>query len=322
LQDGGVPESPHAGVHDVKIHIRGKYDRLGEIAPRHFPKILAGENQPAITNGSGRLELARWISSPENPLTARVMMNRIWQHHFGEGIVRTPNNYGKLGTPPTHPELLDFLAGEFVKSGWSIKAMHRALMLSSVYQQSSIPNPATLKADPDNLLFGRMNRQRLESEALRDSLLAISGKLDLGMTGPAIRDFTTSRRTLYVMTIRSDRATYQALFDAADPTAIVDKRNNSTVSPQALFLLNHPFVLAQSEKLAERVGKSNLKNDRQKIEWLYENIFGRLPASAEMKIASHALALARSENKNDPEKSAWQQYCQILLCSNEFIFVD
>src|SRR5205814_7141428 len=137
----------------------------------------------------------------------------------------------------------------FMKAGWSMKSMHRAIMLSAVYQQSSVPNPATLKVDPDNLLFGRMNRQRLESEILRDSLLAAAGKLDLKMAGPSIRDLNTNRRTLYVMTIRSDRATYQSLFDAADSTSIVEKRINSTVSPQALFLMNHPFALAQAKAL-------------------------------------------------------------------------
>ena len=146
--------------------MRGKYDRLGDLVLRRFPRLLAGDDQKPIREGSGRLQLANWVASPENPLTARVMVNRIWQHHFGEGIVRTPNNYGKLGTPPTHPELLDYLAHRFIDSGWSIKAMHRAIMLSATYQQSSIPLPATLKADPDNLWLGRMNRRRLESEAL------------------------------------------------------------------------------------------------------------------------------------------------------------
>jgi hypothetical protein len=222
LQEGGCPQSPQAGIHDVRVHMRGRYDRLGEMVPRRFPEVLAGARQAAITNGSGRLELARWVSSPQNPLTARVMANRIWQHHFGEGIVRTANNFGKLGTPPTHPELLDYLADAFVASGWSVKAMHKAIMLSAVYQQSSVPDPATLKEDPDNLLFGRMNRRRLESEAIRDSLMAAAGKLNLDLGGPSVRDFNTPRRTLYVMTIRSDRATYQSMFDAADPTAIVE----------------------------------------------------------------------------------------------------
>ena len=184
----------------MRIHLRGRYDRLGDVAPRRFPRLLAGDDQKPITEGSGRLQLANWIASGDNPLTARVMVNRLWQHHFGEGIVRTPNNYGKLGTPPTHPELLDFLSHRFVESGWFMKAMHRAIMLSATYQQSSIPLPAPLKADPDNLLFGRMNRHRLESEALRDSLLSTTGELDSIRGGPALPDLNTTRRTLYVRT--------------------------------------------------------------------------------------------------------------------------
>src|SRR5262249_33939626 len=150
------------GVHDVPIHIRGRYDRLGDVVPRRFPRVLAGDDQKPITDGSGRLQLARWIASPDNPLTARVMVNRIWQHHFGDGIVTTANNCGKLGTPPTPPELLDRLAVEFVRSGWSVKAMHRMIMLSATYRQSSEPGDRASTADPDNLLLGHMNRRKLE----------------------------------------------------------------------------------------------------------------------------------------------------------------
>ncbi|MDB6121668.1 MAG: Protein of unknown function (DUF1553)/Protein of unknown function (DUF1549)/Planctomycete [Pedosphaera sp.] len=326
MLEGGVPESPHAGIHDVKIHVRGRYDRLGELVPRRFPRIIAGDEQKSITEGSGRLQLANWIASPTNPLTARVMVNRIWQHHFGEGIVRTPNNFGKLGTPPTYPELLDYLAHRFIDSGWSIKAMHRTMMLSATYQQSSEPTTATLKADADNLLFGRMNRRRLESEAIRDSLLAVSGKLDKTVGGTAIRDLNTMRRTLYVMTIRSDRATYQFMFDAADPNAIVEKRIDSTVAPQSLFLLNHPFALAQTKALVERLTGEAPKDERGKIDWLYRQLYGRKPTSQEIKIGEKALAQGRVAAKDikadDASGAAWEEYCQVLLCANEFIYID
>ncbi len=326
LQEGGVPESPQAGIHDVKIHMRGRYDRLGGTVPRRFPRLLAGDDQPPIMEGSGRLQLGEWIANPTNPLTARVMINRIWQNHFGEGIVRTPNNYGKLGTPPTHPELLDYLAHRFVESGWSVKAMHRAIMLSATYQQSSIPSPATLKADPDNLLFGHMNRRRLESEALRDSLLEVAGKLDPALGGPSIRDLNITRRTLYVMTVRSDRATYQFLFDAADPNAIVEKRIDSTVAPQALFLLNHPFALGQTKALAQRVMKEAPANDKARIEWLYNSLYGRPASKQEIAIGLRALAQTIGKAKTDaeirPREAAWEQYCQVLVCANEFIYVD
>ena len=318
LQEGGVPESPHAGTHDVKIHVRGRYDRLGEIVPRRFPQLLAGEQQPAITNGSGRLQLAEWLASPTNPLTARVMVNRIWQHHLGEGIVRTPNNFGKLGTPPTHPELLDYLALEFVKSGWSIKSMHRAIMLSATYQQSSVPRAETLQSDPENKLFGRMNRRRLDAEALRDSLLSVTRGLDESFGGPAIRDLNNSRRTIYLMTIRSDRSNYRALFDAADPNSIVEQRVVSTVAPQALFLLNHPFALEQTKQIAA-LAENASSDDRKRIQWLYQTLYGRPPTSAETKLGVAALDAARGRGD---EAVAWEQYCQALLCANEFVYVD
>jgi hypothetical protein len=314
-QDGGVPGSPHDGVHDVRIHKRGRYDRLGELVPRRFPQILAGNRQKPITEGSGRLQLARWIASPDHPLTARVMVNRIWQHHFGEGLVRTPSNFGKLGERPTHPALLDYLAAEFVRSGWSIKKMHRLIMLSAVYQQSSQPSADDLKLDPDNRLLGRMNRRRLEAEAIRDSLLAVAGRLDHKLGGLALRDFNAPRRTLYQMTIRSDRSGFGPLFDVANPTALVDKRIASTVAPQALFLLNHPFVLRQTQSLAERI-MASANDQRGRIDKAYQLLYGRLPSSEEREVGEALL------KEGDEAKQAWLEYCQVLLCANEFIYVD
>jgi mono/diheme cytochrome c family protein len=320
LQEGGVPESAHAGIHDVQVHLRGRYDRLGKLVRRGFPRVLAGEDQPAITEGSGRLELAKWIASPDNPLTARVMVNRIWQHHFGEGIVRTPNNFGKLGEPPTHPELLDYLARQFVQSGWSIKAMHRLIMLSAVYQQSSVPSPETLRADPDNRLLGRINRRRLEAEPLRDSLLSVAGNLDYAMRGPAIRDLNNNRRTLYLMTIRSDRSNYRMLFDAADPVGIVEKRIDSTVAPQALFLLNHPFALMQTESLARRLQREAPADDNGRINWLYKLVYGRPPTPQELEMELRGLRAASESGTSSA--GAWEQLCQVLICANEFVYVD
>jgi hypothetical protein len=305
LQEGGTPKSAYEGIADARIHLRGRYDKLGEVTPRRFPSVLAGEAPPRKLTGSGRLELARWIASPDNPLTARVMANRIWQHHFGEGIVRTPNNYGKLGSAPTHPELLDYLAIEFVKSGWSIKAMHRAIMLSATWQQSSAPRPEVLKADPDNLLFARMNRRRMESEVIRDSLLAVANRLDRTMGGPAARALETPRRTMYIMTVRSERATFQCLFDAADANTIAEKRNVSTVAPQALFLMNHLFALEQADALAKRVPETD------RIPWLYRTLYGRLPSDGELNLGRVAA-----------QDSSWADYCHVLLCANEFVYVD
>jgi hypothetical protein len=323
-QEGGCPQSPHAGISDVHVHIRGRYDRLGSLVPRRFPAILTGDSDPPSLQGSGRMELARWIASPDNPLTARVMVNRIWQHHFGEGIVRTPGNFGKLGEAPTNPELLDYLARLFVQSGWSIKAMHRAIMLSTVYQQSCIPESDTLRADPENRLFGRMNRRRLEAEELRDSLLAVAGRLDATMGGRATRDFNMPRRSLYLMTIRSDRSTFRELFDAADPTAINDKRVVSTVAPQALFLLNHPFTLAQAKTLVARLLDDSSSDDSARIAKLYSLLFARSPTKGEIAIGQAYLARVGGESGSRQKKAdaAWLQYCQVLVCANEFIYVD
>ncbi len=179
--------------------------------------------------------------------------------------MRTPGNYGKLGQPPTHPELLDYLAHAFIESGWSVKALHRLIMLSATYRQSSRGTPEAQKADPGNLLFGRMNMRRLEAEAIRDSLLFISGKLDRTFGGRPTRDLASPRRTMYLMTVCSDKAGFPFLFDTADPENIVDQRTISTVAPQALFLLNNPFALAQIPAIVERAFTAGGKSDSERI---------------------------------------------------------
>ncbi len=312
-EEGGVPGSPHQGVHDVRIHFRGRYDRLGDLAPRRFPEILAGANQEQITSGSGRLQLAEWLTRADNPLTARVMVNRIWQHHFGEGIVNTPSNFGKLGGRPSNLQLLDYLADRFVQSGWSVKEMHRLIMLSAAYQQSS--DNERSNADPENRLLNRMNRRRLEAEGVRDSLLAVAGRLDQTMGGPSLRDFNVQRRTIYLTTNRSDRSGLRPLFDAADSTAPVDKRTVSTVAPQALFLMNNPFILEQTSALAKRIIASD-KEDRVRIQRAYNLLYGRPASEDEVKIGIDFL------NRGGGADKAWQEYCQVLLCANEFIYVD
>jgi cytochrome c553 len=313
IQEGGTPKSLFPGVQDVAVHVRGRYDRLGDVVPRRFPQVIAGTDQPPVTKGSGRRELAKWLASAEHPLTARVMVNRIWQHHFGNGIVATANNFGKLGTPPTHPELLDHLAHEFVRSGWSIKKMHRLMMTSATYMQSSEPPAELSKADPANELLGRMNRRKLEAEALRDAMLAVAGTLDASLGGVAINDLNTSRRSLYVMTIRSIRSDYRALFDAADASAIVEKRNDSIVAPQALFLMNHPFVIERAKQLAARVEKEAAGDDAAKIDWLYRTLFARPAEAKEVEIGKSLVSAGAN---------AWQAYCHVLLCANEFMYID
>ena len=333
IQEGGVPTSEHEGFHDAKVHIRGRYDRLGETVPRGFPRVLlpplpsgegGGEGSPHDNrldippNTSGRLELAQWLASRENPLTARVMVNRIWQHHFGRGIVATADNFGSTGSAPTHPELLDWLASRFIESGWSIKAMHRRIMLSSTYQQSSIGDPHTVAADPENNLLGRMNRRRLEVEALRDALLTAAGRLDMAAGGPAAPDPMTPRRTIYIQTVRSDGANFRKLFDGADPTAIVAMRGESTVAPQSLYLLNDQFVLTQSRAIAERLIAQDPGDDRQRISRLYEWLYARPPANQELAIGLEFLMGLGGAGKIQ----AWQAYAQVLVCANEFIYLD
>ena len=312
-QEGGVPRSATEAIGDARVHVRGSYSRLGEVAPRRFPRIIAGDSQPSVAVGSGRLELGRWIARPDHPLTPRVMVNRIWQHHLGEGIVRTPSNYGKLGERPTHPELLDHLARKFVDGGWSIKAMHREIMLSSTYRQSSSAGSESRRLDPDNRLFGRANRRRLESEAVRDALLSASGRLDTSMGGPSTRDFASPRRTLYFMTIRSDRSSFGPLFDAADAAAVVDRRTSSTVAPQALFLLNNPFALDQARAIGKRI--SGLPgDDDSRIAAAYELLYARPPTRAEVAVG---LDLLDGRTVAD-----WSAYCHMLLCANEMIYID
>ena len=323
-QEGGVPNSEHAGVHDVAIHGRGRYDRLGATVPRRFPRILAGDVQPPVGEGSGRRALAEWLADPTNPLPPRVWVNRLWQHHFGAGVVRTPGNFGRLGEPPSHPALLDWLARRFLEAGGSTKALHRLILASSTWQQASTPAPATLAADPENRWLGRMPRARLDAEELRDALLAASGELDATSGGPATRDPLTKRRTLYVMTVRSDRAGWRVLFDGADPTAIVDVRTQSTVAPQALWLMNDEFVLARAAALAERVRREGA-DDAARIARLFEWVFTRAPDAREREIAGGLLARARAAANVTGERvevDAWEELAHVLLCSNEFFFVD
>jgi Protein of unknown function (DUF1553)/Protein of unknown function (DUF1549)/Planctomycete cytochrome C len=312
-EEGGVPGSPHAGVHDVRIHFRGRYDHLGDLVPRRFPEILAGANQKPITSGSGRLQLAEWLTRADNPLTARVMVNRIWQQHFGEGIVSTPSNFGKLGGRPSNLELLDYLADRFVRSGWSIKEMHRLIMLSTTYQQSCENERSNV--DPENRLYYHMNRRRLEAEGVRDSLLTVAGRLDRTMGGPSIRDFNIPRRTVYLTTNRSDRSGFRPLFDAADSTAPVDKRTVSTVAPQALFLMNNPFILEQTKALAKRITDGD-RDDRARIQRAYRLLYGRPAGDDEVNIGLDFV------NRGGGMEKAWQEYCQVLLCANEFVYVD
>jgi hypothetical protein len=320
VQEGGPRFSIFPGVQDARIHVRGTYERLGDTVPRRIPIVLAGDKQPPITSGSGRLELARWIGSGDNPMTARVMVNRVWQHHFGEGIVRTPSNFGRMGTPATHPELLDWLACRFVSDGWSVKKLHREILLSSAYQQSSRPSVEALRADPDNLLFSRMNRQRLEAEELRDSLLAVCGRLDPRRAGPA-EDKQSRRRMVYMAAKRADRSGFRTLFDGADASIHVEKRSSSTVAPQALYLMNGPLVLDAVKHLVQRATVAGDK-PADRVQALYRLVLARDATAEELSVGCQFIESQQTTAGTGQPADPWEAYAQALLLSNEFLFVD
>jgi hypothetical protein len=317
-QEGGTPGGLFPGIQDVPIHIRGSYTRLGPIVPRRLPQFLAGNRQQPISHGSGRLELARWIASPKNPLTARVIVNRVWQGHFGAGLVSTPSNFGMTSEPPSHPDLLDWLAARFVDNGWSLKTLHRHIMLSAVYQQSSAVAPDRLTADPENRWMSRFTARRLEAEAIRDTMLCAAGQLDRAIGGPASPTVNTNRCSLYVQTARWDKSTFATLFDAANPDASDEKRTISTVAPQALFLLNHEFTLTQAGRLADRLTREAPVDETARIQRAYRLLYARLPTALEIDIARQVLVRSAGYGS----QSAWRDLAHVLLCCNELVYLD
>jgi cytochrome c553 len=303
----------------LRVLGRGNPESPGAEAPRRFLSILGGAPLDA---GSGRLALARAVASPENPLTARVLVNRLWQHHFGRGLVATPSNFGRLGEPPSHPELLDHLAGRFVASGWSIKAMHRLILLSSTYAQSSTATPGALAADPENRLLSRMTRKRLEVEPWRDAVLAVSGRLDPAVGGPSVplEAATNRRRTLYAAVSRHDLDPLLRLFDFPDPNITSAERTRTTIPLQGLVVLNDAFVLDASRALAERLA-AEAADDAARIDRAYALLFSRPPTERERSVGLAYLARAGAAPA-DGAPGRWALYAQALLGTNEFLFLD
>jgi hypothetical protein len=286
--------------HDSPVLIRGDAGNKGSKVPRQFLEVLSGSTRPAFTNGSGRLDLAWAISSKSNPLTPRVMVNRLWLHHFGEGFVPTPDDLGTQSESPSHPELLDYLANRFVAEGWSIKKMHRLIMLSSVYQQSSANNPRFAQVDPNNRLLWRANIRRLEFEALRDSLLSIGGNLDLTVYGRPVdieKEPYSTRRTVYGLVDRSDVADVLINFDFANPDLPSGRRHETTVPQQALFLMNSPLVVEQAKKLTALSEFNSCKDDEGRIAFLYERVYQRPPTDEETRLGLEFLAAAPEPDK-------------------------
>jgi hypothetical protein len=286
--------------HDSPVFIRGDAGNKGEIVPRRFVAVLSSTNRPAYTNGSGRVQLAFAIANTNNPVTARVMINRIWLHHFGEGFVPTPDDFGTMSEAPSHPELLDYLSSRFMQEGWSIKKMHRLIMLSSVYQGSSASNPRYAQIDPGNRLLWRANVRRLEIEPLRDSLLAIGGTLDLTMYGRPVdleSEPYSNRRTIYGRIDRSDVPDVLLNFDFANPDLPSGRRFETTVPQQALFLMNSPLVIECAKHLVALADFTNCPDDETRIKFLYERIYQRPPRAEELQ-----LGLEFVEQPQEPDK--------------------
>ncbi len=324
--------------HNARRQLRGEPDHPGDEVPRGFIRVLGNSALPAGTSGSGRLELAHWLTRPDNPLTARVMVNRIWQYHFGRGLVRTANDFGTRSQPPAHPELLDHLATRFMRGGWSIKAMHRLILLSSTWQQATAMGGVTGDAAD---LFASFPRRRLSAEEIRDTILAVSGAGDatpgkehpfplpyqwgFSQHGPFAAVYDHDKRSVYLMVQRIKRHPFLALFDGADPNSSTAERRITTVPTQALYFLNDPFVHAKSVNFAERLQAAQ-QTERGQIELAAQLAFGRPATEAEQTEAAEFLAACRAELSSagnaDPDLMALAAYVRTLLGSNEFLHCD
>jgi hypothetical protein len=315
--DKQTPENPH-------VFLRGNPGNLGEEVPRRFIEVLSPRGAAPFTNGSGRLEFARAIASPDNPLTARVFVNRIWLHHFGEGFVSTGGDFGVRTEEPLHRPLLDYLAARFVEDGWSIKKLHRLIVLSAAYQQSSDPRPGNVKTDPDNRLFSWARRERLDFEALRDTLLAVGGSLDAKLAGLSVdlqAEPFSPRRSIYGYIDRQNLPGVLRSFDFANPDTSNQGRFQTTVPQQALFLMNSPFVIQQAKGLAQRPEIKSARSEEARLAALYRVVFQRSPDSNELRLGK-AFISSQAGVKPDPSLSALEKYAQVLLLSNELMFVD
>ncbi len=320
----GAPARAHA-LEDlptpVESHVftRGNPNNRGDAAPRQLPAFLTGCQTKPFTQGSGRLELARAIASKDNPLTARVIVNRVWLHHFGQGLVRTPSDFGLRSDPPSHPELLDWLAATFIEDGWSLKKLHRRIVLSNAYSERSDDRPDAAAIDPENRLLWKMPRQRLDFEATRDSLLFVAGKLDRAVGGPSVTTplaTTANRRTLYSFLDRLNVPGLFRTFDFPSPDATSPQREDTTIAPQALFLMNHPFVMESARNVLRRPELAGEKNAGQRIERIHQLLFTRLPSPRERELAT-AYVQANGESA-----VAWERYVHALLQTNEFAWID
>jgi hypothetical protein len=332
-------------IEDCKICIRGSVRRRGPEVPRGVLQVATIGDAPEFTKTeSGRRELAAWIVSPRNPLTARVYVNRVWNYLFGTGLVRTPDNFGSTGEAPSHPELLDFLATRFVENGWSTKRLVRELALSHAYRMRTENDARAAKLDPENRLLWRMNRTRLDAESLRDAMLMAGGKLDLRMGGPNIVNpklnaqgeidqyteyeyvFTDARRSVYTPAFRNRMHELFEVFDFADQNSSVARRNVTTVAPQALLMLNSEFVMEQARAAAERVLARPDSTDDERIGMAFRETLGRKPSGEELAIARAAVAASAGNqdvgNSADIRLALWQELYQGLFGCIDFRYLD
>jgi len=327
---------------DAAVQDSGEPAQAGEVVPRGAIAFLDG-NLDIPPGQSGRLQLAEWLTRPDHPLTARVMVNRVWQHHFGRGIVATPSNFGTSGSPPTHPALLDYLAARFIESGWSVKAMHRLMLTSQAWRLSSDSDEHNQAVDTGNEYHWRHDRVRLDAEAIRDGLLTVSGQINLARPGPhpfpamadwhwtqhsQFRDrYDTPHRSVYLMTQRLQRHPFLALFDGPDTNTTTDRRSTATVTPQALYLLNSPEVAGFARAFAERV-LSARDDARQRIDLAHRWCYARSATNAELERGESYLTAClrelgdRSSTEEQLLRTAWTSYARVLLSANEFFYVD
>jgi len=341
-----TPEFPKAmgvteggKIDDLAIHLRGSHWTLGQKVPRQFLKVIAGENQtPIPADRSGRLELAQWMTGKDHPLTSRVIANRLWRWHFGRGIVPSVDNFGRLGEAPVNQPLLDWLAVKFVEQGWSMKAMHRTLMLTSTYQMSSEYNAKATEVDPENTLLWRMNRRRLEAESIRDAIMSVSGGLNLQNTGGTILnykdrqyvantakggnvDYDRNIRAVYVPVVRSSMYELFSAFDLPDATMSSGDRDSTVVAPQALFMMNGSVMLKHSRLMADGLLARKDLDDAGRVREAYERALSRPATGAEVDQALTYVARMQEAWKGS-RASAWQSFCKSLLASSEFIYIN
>jgi hypothetical protein len=306
----------------LRVHLRGNPSNEGKLVPRGFIQVLSPNSRREFEKGSGRIELAEAIVNEGAPLSARVIVNRIWEAHFGRGLVDTPSNFGARGSPPTHPELLDDLTARFMQNGWSLKWLHRETMLSATYQQSSAFESTNYQADPENRWLWRMSRRRLDVEAWRDAMLAVSGNLDLRQGGAPsdLNDKTNVRRTLYGSVNRRRLNELLRLYDFPDPSIHGEQRVPTTTPVQQLFLLNSEFVQSQAAGLFLRLKQEGQPDLVSRVQQAHRWLFGRAPNPQEVAWATDFIR-ADGGNSEAQEKN-WRLYLHALLASNEFMFVD